>query len=160
MKHAVIRTDRLSGTIQSADLVSVKHMVDGVATAIDNGNIVKLNGLMKGEREVFEGVVPAASDRLEDVVVIASVEVMYDETKRDLADYFNEEGKVCRGYYMRSGNIFSVTAEALESIPVVGDKVCLGDSTKLQVAGEGTPVGTVIAIDVVGRYTYYVIQVI
>lgn len=50
--HGVFRSDLMSGTDVAADLVSVKYMGAGsTETAIDNGCVVKLDGLMTGERE-------------------------------------------------------------------------------------------------------------
>lgn len=167
MGYGVVRTDRLMGTDVRSMLESVKYMGAGsTATAIDNGNVVKLDGsLMTGEREIKKGVTPAASDALDAIVLIASPEVMYDERKRNLDEFQNEAGKVCRGYHLHSGDIFSVTKDALDGVatPAVGNVVELKAGIKLNVAasatGGSTVVGKIIAVDVVGRYTYYVIQV-
>lgn len=167
MAFGVVRTDRLMGTDVRSMLESVKYMGDGsAATAIDNGNVVKLDGsLMTGEREIKKGVTPAANDVLDAIVLIASPEVMYDERKRNLDEFQNEAGKICRGYHLHSGDIFSVTKDALDgaAAPKVGDAVELKAGTKLNVADSATSgstvVGKIIAVDVVGRYTYYVIQV-
>lgn len=164
-KHAVVRTDNMTGTDVRSQLVSIKYMgADGATpTEIDNGNVLKVGALMDGEREVYVGETPAADTAIGDVVLIASVEVMYDERKKNLDEYVNEENKICRGYRLHSGDIFSVTAEALSAVPKVGNIVELAASTKLNVVetatAESTVVGSVIAIDVVGRYTYYVIKV-
>lgn len=167
MAFGVVRTDRLMGTDVRSMLESVKYMGAGsTATAIDNGNVVKLDGsLMTGEREIKKGVTPAANDVLDAIVLIASPEVMYDERKRNLDEFQNEAGKICRGYHLHSGDIFSVTKDALDgaAAPKVGDAVELKAGTKLNVADSATSgstvVGKIIAVDVVGRYTYYVIQV-
>ena len=181
MGYGVVRTDRLMGTDVRSMLESVKYMGAGsTATAIDNGNVVKLDGsLMTGEREIKKGVTPAANDALDaivliaspantnrdEVVLIAAPEVMYDERKRNLDEFQNEAGKVCRGYHLHSGDIFSVTKDALDGVatPAVGNVVELKAGIKLNVAasatGGSTVVGKIIAVDVVGRYTYYVIQV-
>lgn len=167
MAFGVVRTDRLMGTDVRSMLESVKYMGAGsTATAIDNGNVVKLDGsLMTGEREIKKGVTPAANDVLDAIVLIASPEVMYDERKRNLDEFQNEAGKICRGYHLHSGDIFSVTKDALDgaAAPKVGDAVELKAGTKLNVAASATSgstaVGKIIAVDVVGRYTYYVIQV-
>jgi hypothetical protein len=45
MAHSIIRMDS-----NFDKLVSVKYYVDTTASAIDNGHVVKLNGLMTGER--------------------------------------------------------------------------------------------------------------
>lgn len=167
MSYGVVRTDKMMATDVRSMLESVKYMGAGsTATAIDNGNVVKLDGsLMTGEREIKKGVTPAANDALDAIVLIASPEVMYDERKRNLDEFQNEAGKVCRGYHLHSGDIFSVTKDALDGVatPAVGNVVELKAGIKLNVAasatGGSTVVGKIIAVDVVGRYTYYVIQV-
>lgn len=176
--HAVVRTDRLFGTDNRAGLISVKYFVfdsesgPAEAHAIENGNVLKATNLLvldedagTAEREIFQGFAVAANDKLKDVVLVASPEVMYDERLRNLDDFINEADKAARAYRLHSGDIFSVTKEALtgKAAPAVGDVVELAAGTKLKVAASATSgsttVGKIIAIDVVGRYTYYVILV-
>lgn len=164
-KYAVVRTDNMYGTDVRAALVSVKYMgEDGsTPTAIENGNVLKIGALIDGEREIYVGGAVAADDKINDVVLVASPEVMYDERKKNLDEYINDAGKACRGYHIHSGDIFSVTKEALAgaAAPAVGNIVELAAGTKLNVVTEATGatvVGTIIAVDVVGRYTYYAIK--
>lgn len=173
LNHAVVRTDRMAGTDVRNMLVSIKYIVTtgsgdnavDTETAIENGNVLKVGALLDGEREVFKGSAPAANDALDTVVLVASPEVMYDERLRDLDDYTNEAGKICRAYRLHSGDVFSVTKEALDGVatPAVGNVVELKAGTKLNVAASATSgstqVGKIIAVDVVGRYTYYAILV-
>jgi len=167
MAYGVVRTDNMFGTDVRAGLVSIKYMgVDGqTATAIENGNVLKVGALMSDEREIFVGAAPAANDELKDIVLVATPEVMYDERKRNLDEFINEAGRACRGYRLHKGDIFSVTKDALDGAasPAVGNAVELKAGTKLNVAASATSgstqVGKIIAIDVVGRYTYYVILV-
>lgn len=173
MAYGVVRTDNMYGTDVRAGLVSIKYIVTTgsgsstvkTETAIENGNVLKVGALIDGEREIFEGTAPAASDALADIVLIASPEVMYDERKRNLDEYINEAGKACRGYRFHTGDIFSVTKDALDgkATPEVGDIVELKAGTKLNVAASATSgstgVGKIIAVDIVGRYTYYAILV-
>lgn len=160
-KHAVVRTDLLDGTDVRSQLVSVKYMgADGnTPTEIDNGNVLKVESLIDGEREVYAGVTPAADTALTNIVLIASVEVMYDEHQKNLDEYVNEKDKICRGYRLCHGNIFSVTAEALTGNPEKGAAVTLGADTKLAVGGSGTAVGKIIDVETAGRYTYYAIKI-
>lgn len=166
-KHAVVRTDLMDGTDVRGQLVSVKYMgADGATpTEIDNGNVLKVNALMDGEREIYVGAATAVATPVNDVVLVASPEVMYDERKKNLDEYVNEAGKACRGYRLHSGNIFSVTKEALDGAasPAVGNIVELKAGTKLNVVASATSgstqVGKIIAIETVGRYTYYVIKI-
>lgn len=167
MSYAVVRTDAMAATDVRGQLVSVKYMgADGATpTAIENGNVLKIGALMTGEREIYIGGAVAANDKIDDIVLIASPEVVYDERKRNLDDFVNEAGKACRGYHIHSGDTFSVTAEALSGTgtPAVGNIVELAAGTKLAFATSATTsstkVGRIIAVDVVGRYTYYAIKV-
>lgn len=169
MAHGVFRSDLMSGTDVAADLVSVKYMGDGsTPTAIDNGCVVKLDGLMTGEREIWKGVTPSADTALSDIAIIGSVETLYDERKKNLDEFENEAGVAARGYVPHSRDIFSVTADALnigKSVtPAVGYVVELMAGVKLNVVasatGSATQVGKIIAIEKAGRYTYYVIKVV
>lgn len=167
MAYAVVRTDNLAGTDVRSALVSVKYMgADGTAeTAIENGNVLKINNLVPGEREIYAGSDVIATDKINDIVLIASPEVIYDERKRNLDDYVNEAGKICRGYRLNSGGVFSVTKEALtgSGTPAVNDTIELVDGTKLgfakTAASSSTIVGQIIDVEIAGRYTYYVIKV-
>lgn len=160
--NAVVRTDKMFATDNRAGLVSVRYQPGDTMTAIDNGNVVKIGALEEGSREVYKGVTPAANDAIKDIVLIASPEVMYDERKRNLDEFQNAKGAIARGYHLHTNDIFSVTKEALTGDePAIGKVVELAAGTKLNVAASatGTLVGTIIDINVVGRYTYFVIQV-
>lgn len=162
-KHAVVRTDLMSGTDVRSDLVSVRYMDGEDVKEIDNGNVVRLDSLIKDERELFKGVTPKKTDALEDIVLIATPEVMYDERLRNLDEYYNDVDRDCRGYRLHEGDIFSVTAEALEGAESAekGNVVELGDSTKLKVSTEatGTVVGSILDIEQAGPFKYYAIIV-
>ena len=165
-KYGVVRTDRLLGITNHAGIVSVKYYVDTTATAIENGNVVKVGALMTGEREVYKATAPAANTPITEIALIADPEVIYDERKKALYEFINEAGDIVRGYRLHTGDIFSVTAEALAtslSAIEIGNVVELQAGTKLKVTSSltanSTQVGTIIDINVVGPYTYYAIQV-
>lgn len=164
--NAVVRTDKMFGTDNRAGLCSVRYQdAEGKYLEIQNGSVLLLNGLEKDSREVYKGVVPTAKSALADIVLVASPEVMYDERLRNLDEYINEAGKISRGYHLHVGDIFGVTKEALAGVekPAVGNAVELMAGTKFNVAASATSgstqVGKIIDINVVGRYTYYVIEV-
>ena len=160
MKHTVIRTDLMSGVKQPSDLVSLRFY-DGtdVATEVENGVIVKLEGYESGEREVMKAVVAIADEDLNECAIVAGVEVMYDERKKNLDEYTNEAGKIVRGYILRSRNLFSVTKEGFVggTVPIKGAKVGIGAGGKIDAAGTG--LGTCADIEIAGRYTYYTIRI-
>ena len=168
MAYGVFRSDLMTGTNVGADLVSLKYMGSGsTATAIENGCVVALDGLMTGEREVWKAVTPAANTDKNKIVIVASPEVMYDERKKNLDEFINEAGTIARGYIPHSRDIFSVTADALNIgagvTPAKGYIVELMAGTKLNVVSSATAstttIGQIIDIEDAGRYTYYVIQV-
>lgn len=163
--HAVVRTDNMAGTDVRGQLVSVKYMGSGkdTPTDLDNGNVLLLDKLAEGEREVYVGTDVAANSPLADVVLVASPEVMYDERLNDIRDFYNEAGTIARGYHIHTGDTFSVTEEALIGTKAVNDVVELAAGTKLNTAASltesSTRVGRIIAIEKAGVLTYYVIKV-
>lgn len=161
--HAVIRLDNVAATKNPALIKSVKYMGSGsTATAIDNGNFVAIGGLMTGEREVHTATTPAVGTTY--FGVICTPEVEYEERGyHGLETFENGADEVARAVILQKGDIFSVTAEALDKAPTVGQSVELQASTKGKVVATATAgstqVGKVVAIDVVGRITYYVVEV-
>nr|WP_290461569.1 hypothetical protein [Acutalibacter muris] len=160
MAYTVIRTDLMSGTKQPADLVSLRfYDASGEVAEVENGVIVKLEGYEDGEREVMKAVAATAGADLNECAIVAGVEVMYDERKKNLDEFINEAGKATRGYISRSRNIFSVTAEGFVggTVPKKGDKVGIGAGGKIDAAGTG--LGECVDVEVAGRYTYYAIKI-
>ena len=165
MKHAIVRTDLMKGTHDLTALASVKVMgANDKPVAVDNGNVVKLAGLMPGMRDCYKGVAPAIDTKMRDLVLIATPELKYDTKNYNLSEFVNEAGTICRGYRLHSGEVFSVTAEALSgAAPAEGNIVELAaGSTKLNVAATPTAKATTIGAIVgkeSGNTTYFVIEV-
>lgn len=160
MAYCVFRSDLMSGTKQPADLVSLRfYNAEDKVAEVENGVIAMLQGLEEGEREVHKAVAASAGADLNECVVIAAPEVMYDERKKNLDEFINEAGKAVRGYILRSRNIFSVTKEGFvnETVPAVGAEVGIGANGKIDAAGTG--LGKCIHIEQAGRYTYYAIEI-
>lgn len=158
--YTVIRTDLMSGTHQPADLFSLRYYNGSdEPVEVENGVIAQLSGYEEGEREVMKATAASSSTPLVDCVVIAGVEVMYDENKKNLEEFINEADTITRGYALRSRNMFSVTAEGFVGgvVPAKGDSIGVGALGKLDAAGTGF--GTCVDVEIVGRYTYYVIQI-
>lgn len=168
--YTVFRSDLMSGTDVGADLVSVRYCTEKsgeyTPAKIENGSVVELIELEEGNREVWTATDTKATSKINDVVVIGTPELFYDERKKNLDEFVNEAGQVSRGYRLRSGNIFSVTKEGFNttlSKIAKGNIVELTTGNKLSVvtaATEGsTVVGKIIAVEDTGRYTYYVIKI-
>lgn len=145
-KYACVRTDNMSGTTLGKNLVSVKF--DG---EIENGNIVVIGSLVSGEREVRTATTPAANSALRDLALIAAPEVVKDKKYNSLAEFINQKGDIVRAYRLVSGDIFSVTAEALAGTAVVGSVIEAQAATKMKAVESlttgSTKIGTVIAIE-------------
>ena len=158
--YTVFRSDLMSGTDVAADLVSVRvYDADGKPIAVENGTIVELQGYEEGQREVMKGVLATSTSKVEDCVVIGTVEVMYDERKKNLDEFINEAGTICRGYVLRSRNMYSITKDGFVdgAVPEKDAEVGIGADGKIDAAGTGF--GVIMAIEVAGRYTYYVIKI-
>lgn len=168
MAHAVFRSDLMSGTDVAADLVSLRFYNGTTSSAttadVDNCVIALLGELETGEREIRKASAAADDSALANCVVIATPEVMYDERLKNLDEFYNEAGTICRGYRLRQGNMFSVTADAFASSPTsltVGTALGIGSNGKIatSVGNSKTTLGYLRAIETTSRYTYYVIEV-
>lgn len=159
MAHAVVRTDLLIGTDARSELVSVRYQPSGEMTEIDNGNLVTLGNLEEGSRTVYVGETPASGDTLADVVLIATPEIVYDERKYGLENFYNEKGTIARGYRLHEHDIFSVTEEAFDSTPELGKMVAIDNGVTTLKVVDSDGFGAIIDKNVVGRYTYWVIEV-
>lgn len=161
MGYTVIRTDLLSGTDVAADLVSLRvYNAEDEYIEVENGTIVELKGYEEGQREVMKAVLATADSKIEDCAIVATVEVMYDDRKKNLDEFINGKGSICRGYIPRSRNMYSITKEGFVggvAPEAVGAEVGIGADGKLDSAGTGY--GSVMAIENTGRYTYYVIKI-
>ena len=160
MAYCVIRTDLMSGTKQPADLVSLRfYNAEDKVAEVENGVIVELKGYEEGQREVMKAVAATSASDVANCAIVAGVEVMYDERKKNLDEYINEAGKAIRGYIPRNRNLFSVTKEGfVGAVPAVGGKVGIGANGKLDAAAEGF--GECVHIETAGRYTYYTIKIV
>lgn len=170
MNYGVVRTDRMTGTTVPASLYSVRYINgSGKEAPIENGSVVALDGLYKTHREIFKGVDVKANTPISNVVLVASVETNYEANFNQLLvnldDFINPAGANIRAYELISGDVFSLTESCFDDSkkPEVGDIVELTAGTKLKAVKSATPssttVGKIEAVEVAGRYTYFVIRV-
>lgn len=160
MAYTVIRTDLLSGTDVASDLVSLR-VYDGSDNPIEveNGTVVELKGYEDGQHEVMKAVLATSASKIEDCAIVATEEVFYDERKKNLDEFINEAGTIARGYIPRSRNMYSITKDGFVggTVPAKGGEVGIGANGKIDASGTGY--GTIMAVEVAGRYTYYVIKI-
>lgn len=163
MSHAIVRTDNMSGTTDGARLKSGKYMVSTTETAIDNGCVVTIDGLISGETEIFKAVTPTASTALDALYLVASPEINYEKNYANLDTFVNKAGDTLRLYQLVAGNTYSVTAEALDGTPAVGKIVEAQAKVTPKVVSSltsgSTQIGKIIAKETVGSKDYFVILV-
>ena len=164
--HGICITEKLSGTFNGADLVSVRYMVGSTPTAIDNGSVVEVGACEVNSREVRKATAPKKDSAKAAIALIASPEVIYDEhLQNDLGNFENEANAVSRGYLLEKPHqIFAVTGEVLDgdTARIVGAVVELQGSTKLLAAATNTQgstkIGEIIEVFTKKGKTYYAIE--
>lgn len=163
-KNAICRLDKMSGTGDASQLKSVMFYSGSNPAGIQNGSLVSVDLGTKVGREGYKATAVAASET--NLYLIATPELMYEETKHNLYHFINEEGDLSRAYKLHTGDTFSVTAEAFVggTAPTVGHTAYAeeGETTIKTATAGGTDIafGIVTAKEVVGKDTYYVIDVL
>lgn len=162
-KYAVVRLDRMSGTDDGSKILSGRFYKGTSGTLgpaeIENGNVVHLTGELL-DREVFKVLTPTSDDKKETIGLVASVEMDKDSccVITGLNDFINKaDGEPQRIYRLETGDIFSVTAEAIEGTPKKNNWLKLGSTTKWVAASASTDaIATIIDVETVGGRTFYV----
>lgn len=164
-KHVVVRIDSMSGTTNGAHLKSGKFYATSNPAALDNGQLVALTGMLG--RDMYKVEAPAAGVVRSQICLVATPELFYDQSVTHYLDeWTNAAGTALRLYALVPGDRFSVTREAFEETngePAVGTYVGYKEgSTKIetQTAKDEKTIGIVREKETVGRYTYYMIEVI
>lgn len=150
--YAYVRTDKMSGTDVAKDLASAKFYASEKEAAIENGNVVTLGDFIEGEREVKKATAPTATTKLKDLFLVASPEVVKNKEYYGLGDFINGAGEIIRCYRFVTGDIFSVSKEALDGTAVKGQYVVAQAGTKMKVSAseggeEATTIGKIMAIE-------------
>lgn len=161
MSYAICRLDNMTGTTVGTKLVTLRYNDGTNYATIQNGSIVKLDSLIAGEKEVWKAVKPTANDTLGKLILVASPELMYDERKVNLDEFINEAGNDARGYVICSGDIFSVTAEAFDTIPDMTTNKYIEVASAITFKSVSTATNArfeLIAVETVGTKTYYVLR--
>lgn len=99
----------------------------------DNGTLVTIGGLAdtaKFGREVKEAKLATADTGSEEVLMVITPELMYDE-KKTLDQFTNPEEGVARAYRFADGDVVSLTVSGLPSGVAVGDLLVAGAEGKL-----------------------------
>lgn len=140
-KHIVCNTGKMLATYGGAHLLSVRANVD-----LDNGVIVAVKGLIKGEQEIYEVGIPTQGDA---VVLIKQDELIYDSSSKsaqDLCNFYNPANVTTRAYELKAGfDTYDVSDYAITPVSTaveVGNLVVHGTNGKYQELAKGTDVAT------------------
>ena len=162
MAYTVFRSDNLPGIDNRAYITSVLVQdANGKPIEVENGTIVKVGAKIDGKHDLYAATLAASTDTdLTKLAVIGTPELIYDEsTYHNLDEFINEKGKAAAAYMLGRGGDFAVTKEGFVSATAptaVGGTVGIGTNGKINASGSG--LGTVLAIETAGRYTFYTIR--
>ena len=162
--YAVVNTDLMSATDDRSRMRSFRYGTwdatkkELTGKEVQNGSIVALNKEML-DRDLWVAVDPTASTPIEELVLVTTPELLYDERLKSLHDFTNEADVNATGMLMKTGDVFSVTVEGFDTTPKLGDKITAQAGTMLKVGGTGTQIGTVVDIRVHNRELYYAVLV-
>jgi hypothetical protein len=97
-----VRLDKMQA-IYGGNIESVLTNVD-----LENGAITTIGGLVAGKREVVQGATPTDVS-LEEVLLVASPEIVYEAEKHNILDFVNKAGKPFRAYHFAVGDTVTIT---------------------------------------------------
>ena len=161
--HGIVRTDNMSATIDGSLIVSGRfYGANDKVADVDNGSLVLIGDYDTNEREVRKVTLPTPSSKIENLGIVASPELIYDEsTYHGLEDFYNEAGKECTVFRFHANDIFSVTFDVIEGTPAKNKYLVAGSTTKYEVSSTatGTVIGKIVDIETVGADVYAVVQV-
>ena len=162
MAYTVFRSDNMPGIDNRAYITSVL-VQDGSGNPIEveNGTIVKVGAKIDGKHDLYAATLATSSDSdLTKLAVVGTPELIHDETRHyNLDEFINQAGIAAAAYMLGHGGDFAVTKEGFVSATApsaVDGTVGIGANGKIDASGSG--LGTVLAIENVGRYTYYTIR--
>jgi hypothetical protein len=113
---SIVRLDKVQASY-NGNLESIKS-----ATALDNGTLWVLGGLVTNEREACDVAAVATGDLtgLAPIVLFASAEVEYDAQKSRLSDFQLDAGEKGRAYHLNVGDVITVTSDLFTGTPTEG----------------------------------------
>ena len=127
MPYGVFIAENMTSIKDGSKLRSAKQ-----ATAIENGSIVKLTGLVTGEDNVYTSAGVQANTDV--IYLVDGVELVYsEETTKGLDDYQNPANKPFRVRKPEVGDIFSVSEAMLTAL--ADDSVVAGNFVETPATG-------------------------
>lgn len=128
-----VRLDKiLSGA--NGNIESVHVYADDNANTdhaeFENGLLVTLGAQAEDGREVHQAFPTKASDAGDEVLIVVSPELQYDESAM-LKDFRNAPGAIARAYRLSDGDVITITDNLLPDELSIGDVLVAGEDGKL-----------------------------
>ena len=117
MAYGVVRTDSIKAT-KAGNIKSGRFYVTNTPTAIENGNIVKLDSLISGQRDLWKVVAPGAIAAA-NCYLVTTPEIIYDESLKStvaLENFRNAAGANITLMPLEVGDTFSISDECITPI--------------------------------------------
>ncbi len=148
--YGVFRSDNMKAT-KDGSIKSGRFYVGTTPTAIENGNIVKLDSLISGERELWKVVAPGAVTA-KNLYIVGTPEIVYDETlksKGALKEFRNEAGENLTLLQVQVGDVLSVSDACITPIDDADGLPAVGSFVVPSATGtKWTEVATIVASEV------------
>lgn len=127
--YGVFRSDNMQCT-KNGHIKSGRYYATNTPTIIENANLVKLDSLISGERELWKVVAPGGVDTA-NCYIVATPEIIYDESLKSsgaLCEFKNAAGANITLLGVAVGDTFAVSDSAITQIngadnPTVGKYV-------------------------------------
>lgn len=136
MAYGVVRTDAIKAT-KSGNIKSGRFYGATGPAAIENGNIVKLDSLISGNRELWK-VVAAGGITAKNLYLVATPEVIYDETLKSsgaLDQFRNEAGENITLIPLEVGDTFAISDDCITPIDDADDVPAVGNLVEVDSSG-------------------------
>ena len=134
--YGVVRTDNMKAT-KDGSIKSGRFYDETSPAAIENGNIVKLDSLIDGERELWKVVAPSAINA-SNLYLVATPEIIYDESlksKGALKEFRNEAGENITLLQLQVGDVFAISDACINAIDDDDDVPEVGNLVAPSVSG-------------------------
>ena len=154
MAYGVFISENMTSIKDGSKLRSAKQ-----ATAIENGSIVKLSGLVSGEDNLYTSAAITANTNAP-IYLVDGTELIYsEETTKGIDDYTNLADKPFRVRRTEVGDLFSVSEDNVTAL--ANDTVVVGNfletpATGVKLKEKATALSTDVSFGakVIARWTF------
>ncbi|MDD4760743.1 MAG: hypothetical protein PHU66_08050 [Bacteroidaceae bacterium] len=134
-----VRLDKINASTHG-NIESVVHSAN-----LENGMVCMLGSLVNGERELYNVAIPTNATIITDeILLIASPEIMYDERLDRLRDFFISANKPARAYHFAVGDEITISDDGITGDTVV-DQFVVPANNSLRFAAAAVDPGVAVS---------------